>query len=434
MKNAFRSLSNRNYRLYFSGQLVSLVGTWMQIIGQSWLVWKLTGSGLNVGIVTGLQFGPMLIGGAWGGLIADRYPKRRILIITQAAFAVFAGALALVVTTGIVELWMVYALAFLYGTVQVVDMPTRQAFVPEMVAQGDVINAVSLNTAVFNGARLVGPAIAGLVIKNASIGVCFWANSISFAAVIIALLAMRDGELHASGVAPVRGRGQIRAGFRYAMNEPDVLFPLILVAVIGTLGFNFQIVLPMLADVTFHGDAGTYGAMSSIIAIGSVCGAMFAATRHRPSKRLLIGAALALGVTEIALGFAPTLLAAYLILPAIGLAMMLFIPTANSMLQLSSTPEMRGRVLGLFSLLFLGSAPIGGPLVGWMSEVWSPRAALYVGGAATMGVAVVVGGILRSRHRAETAWSEAHFEEIPATGIVEPVAVGESRKPLRTLS
>jgi predicted MFS family arabinose efflux permease len=273
---------------------------------------------------------------------------------------------------------------------------------------------------------LVGPAVAGIVIAKASIGICFWANSISFAAVIIALVLMRENEFHASGATPVTGRGQIRAGLRYATQEPNVLFPLILVAVIGTLGFNFQIVLPMLADVTFHGNEQTYGAMSSVIAIGSVCGAMFSATRRRPSKRLLIGAAIALGVTEIALGFAPNLTAAYLTLPAIGLATMLFIPTANSTLQLSSIPEMRGRVLGLFSLLFLGSTPIGGPLVGWISQAWTPRAALFVGGAASIAVGLVVGAIMLSRQRAERALVEAELAQIPAAAIAEPAVAGET--------
>ena len=401
MSNAFRALRTRNYRLYFSGQLVSLIGTWMQIIGQSWLVLKLTGSGLDVGIVNALQFSPMLLAGAWGGLVADRHPKRRILITTQTAFAISAAALALLVTGGWVRLWMVYALAFVYGTVQVVDMPTRQAFVSEMVPTGDVMNAVSLNTAVFNGARLVGPAVAGIVIAKASIGICFWVNSISFVAVIIALFVMREHDLYDSGARPATGRGQIRAGLRYVAHEPDLLFPLLLMAVVGTLGFNFQIVLPLLAKFTFHGNAQTYGTMSSVIAIGSLGGAMFAATRQRPTKKLLVVSAFAFGLTELVTAFVPTLTTAYAALPLVGLATIIFISTANTTLQLSASPQMRGRVLGLFSLVLLGSTPVGGPFLGWVSQKWSPRAALGVGGIASMVAAVVIGSILLAHRRRE---------------------------------
>lgn len=416
MSNAFRALRTRNYRLYFSGQLVSLVGTWMQIIGQSWLVLKLTGSGLDVGIVNALQFSPMLLAGVWGGLIADRYPKRRILLTTQTAFAVSAAALALLVTGGWVRLWMVYALAFVYGTVQVVDMPTRQAFVSEMVPTGDVMNAVSLNTAVFNGARLVGPAVAGIIIARTSIGVCFWANSISFVAVIIALYVMREDDLYDSGARPATGPGQIRAALRYVRHEPDLLYPLILMAVVGTLGFNFQIVLPLLAKFTFHGNAQTYGTMSSVIATGSLVGAMVAATRTRPTKRLLIAATIAFGVAELGTSFVPSLPIAYLAFPFVGLATILFISTANTTLQLSASPAMRGRVLGLFSLVLLGSTPVGGPLLGWVSQRWSPRAALGIGGVASIIAGIVIGAVLLTRHR-----REAFVDAVP-----EPIVDAEA--------
>jgi MFS family permease len=416
MSNAFRALRTRNYRLFFSGQLVSLIGTWMQIIGQSWLVLRITGSGLDVGIVNALQFAPMLVAGAYGGLVADRFPKRRTLIATQATFAVVAASLAIVVTGGWVKLWMVYAIAFVYGCVQVVDMPTRQAFVSEMVPNGDVMNAVSLNTAVFNGARLVGPAVAGVVIAKLSIGICFWVNSVSFVAVIIALMLMRESDLYDSGARPATGRGQIRAGLRYVAREPALLYPLILLTVIGTLGLNFQIVLPLLAKFTFHGDATTYGTMSSVIAIGSLAGAMFAATRAHPTKRLLVVSAFAFGATELATAFVPTLLTAYLALPLVGLATIIFIATSNSILQITASPRMRGRVLGLFSLVLLGSTPIGAPLLGWISEKWSPRAALGLGGIAGMAAAVVVGAILLSRSRREPDVA-APVEPIPVDSL-----------------
>lgn len=416
MSKAFRALRTRNYRLYFSGQLVSLIGTWMQIVGQSWLVLKLTGSGLDVGVVNALQFTPMLVAGAYGGLVADRYPKRRTLITTQTLFAVSAAVLALLVSGGWVRLWMVYAVAFAYGSVQVVDMPTRQAFVSEMVPQGDVMNAVSLNTAVFNSARLVGPAVAGVVIAHVGMAVCFWSNAVSFVAVIIALFMMRDRDLFDSGARPVRGRGQIRAGLQHVRQNPDLLYPLILMTIIGTLGFNFQIVLPLFADFTFHRGAQTYGTMSSVIAIGSLAGALFAATRTHPTKKLLLISAMAFGITELGIGFVPTLGIAYLTLPLVGLATILFISTANTTLQLTASPEMRGRVLALFALVFLGSTPIGGPLVGWISERWSPRAAFGVGGVASIAATIVIGAIVLTRHRRERA-PVAPEEIIPA----EPV-------------
>ena len=415
MSNVYRALRTRNYRLYFGGQLVSLIGTWMQIVGQSWLVLKMTGSGLDVGIVNALQFTPMLFAGAWGGLIADRYPKRRILITTQSLFAVSAAALALLVTGGWARLWMVYALAFAYGAVQVVDMPTRQAFVSEMVPMGDVMNAVSLNTAVFNGARLVGPAVAGVLITRVGLGWCFWVNAVSFVAVIIALSVMREDDLFDSGARPATGRGQIRAGLRYVRHEPDLLYPLLLMAVVGTLGFNFQVVLPLLAKFTFHGNAQTYGTMSSVIAAGSLVGAFFAATRSRPTKRLLIVSTMIFGAMELVASFAPTLGTAYLALPFVGLATIIFITAANTTLQLGATPEMRGRVLGLFSIVLLGSTPIGGPLLGWVSQQWSPRAALGLGGIASMIAAVVIGAILLVRHRRERE-PDALSDELIAAG------------------
>lgn len=424
MSNAFRALRTRNYRLYFGGQLVSLVGTWMQIIGQSWLVLKLTGSGLDVGIVNALQFTPMLVAGPWGGLVADRYNKRRILIATQTLFAISAAALALLVTGGWVKLWMVYALAFAYGSVQVVDMPTRQAFVSEMVPMGDVMSAVSLNTAVFNGARLVGPAVAGIVIAKSSIGMCFWVNAISFVAVIFALFVMRERDLYDSGARPATGRGQIRAGLRYALREPEILLPLLLITVVGTLGFNFQVVLPLFAKFTFHGGAQTYGTMSSVIATGSLVGALFVATRAHPTKKLLIIAAFGFGVAELGIAFVPTLFTAYLTLPVVGLGTIVFISTGNTWLQLTSAPEMRGRVLALFGLVFLGSTPIGGPLVGWVSQRWSPRAALGLGGVASIVAAIVIGAVVLARQRREQL--HAPDPELVAAGEMVAVEAGEA--------
>lgn len=400
MKNAFRALRTRNYRLFFTGQLISLFGTWMQIIGQSWLVLKLSGSGVAVGVATALQFGPTLVLGVWGGLIADRLNKRRILLLTQTLFLFEALALATLTASGLIELWMVYGFALLYGLIQVIDVPARQAFVSEMVPEDDVMNAVSLNSAVFNVARTVGSAAAGIVIATVSIAACFFVNGISFIGVLIALWLMKENELRRT--VPVgKEKGQIRAGFTYVRSEPDVLLPIILVGIVSTLGLNFQIVLPLLARFTFHGDATTFGNLTAVMAIGSLIGAMYAATRKKPTRRLLVGSAIAFGALELAASFAPSLMSAYFGLFLVGTAGFLFIVVANSTVQLSSAPEMRGRAMALFFLVLLGSTPFGGPLLGWISETWSPRVALGIGGAASLGAALIMGAVLARRRRIE---------------------------------
>jgi predicted MFS family arabinose efflux permease len=413
VRHAFRALRTRNYRLYFGGQLVSLVGTWMHIVAQSWLVLRLSGSGFAVGIATALQFGPMLVGGVWGGLIADRLPKRRILLVTQSLFAVEALALGVLVASGSIELWMVYGFALAYGVIQVVDVPARQSFVPEMVGDDDVMNAVSLNSAVFNAARMAGPAIAGVMIAGVSIAVCFFANAASFVTVLGALALMREKELRIHPERAQKGRGQIRAGLRYVASDPDLLLPILLMGVVSTLGLNFQIVLPVLARFTFNGDAKTFGALSAVFAFGSLIGSMYAATRRKPSRKLLVGTALAFGALEIVAALAPTLQTAYIALPLVGVAGMLFIATANSTLQLKASPIMRGRVLALFSLVLLGSTPIGGPVIGWISQEFSPRAALAVGGAATLMATTVIGAYLLGRQRGEAAATRAYEAPLP---------------------
>ena len=399
MRNAFRALRTRNYRLYFSGMVVSNVGTWMQIIANGWLVLQLSDSGVAVGIATAMQFGPMLVAGAWGGLIADRFPKRRLLLVTQSLFIVQAVTLGVLTATGSARLWMVYALTFLYGCVQVVDVPTRQAFVPEMVSDDNVVNAVGLNSAVFNASRMIGPAVAGLLIANVSIALCYFANAVSFLAVLIAMVLMRPAELRAATHEAPSGKGQIRAGVRYAASHPELLVSIVLMGIVGTFGLNFQTVMPLLAKHTFGGAATTYGALSAVMAFGSVAGAMYMATRRHSSTKLLIGAALAFGVVETIAAFAPSLGAAYVILPFVGLFGMLFISASNSLIQLTSTPEMRGRVIALWSLVFLGSTPIGGPLIGWICEAISPRAGFFVGGITSIAAGLVVGPLLMRRAR-----------------------------------
>jgi MFS family permease len=358
----------------------------MQTTAQSWLVLELTSratAGSALGLMIALQFLPMLLFGMWGGVIADRLDKRRTLIWTQASAAVLAVALWLIVLTGVTELWMIYVLAFLLGVVTVFDNPARQAFVIEMVGSDDVVNAVGLNSAVFNGARLIGPAVAGILIHAIGISPSFLLNAISFVPVIAALAAMRTSEL--TRVTPVpRSRGQVREGLRYVWHTPVLRSTLLLVTVVATFGFNQIIVLPLLAKYVFHGGAGLYGAMFAALAAGGFVGGLAAASRARPSRAMLIGSAAGFSVVAILVSLAPNALLAMVGLVPMGVLSMTFIATANSTLQLTTRSEMRGRVMALYALVFLGSTPIGGPIIGWISQEWGARAGLLVGGVLSL--------------------------------------------------
>jgi len=380
----FRSLRIRNYRLFFFGQLVSVTGTWMQTVAQSWLVLNITGSGLALGVTVALQFLPMLLFGMWGGLIADRGDKRRLLLGTQVASGLLAAVLWALVATSTVELWMVYVLAFLLGIVTMIDMPTRQSFVIEMVGPEEVPNAVGLNSAMFNTGRLLGPAAAGLLIATVGIAPAFLANAVSFVAVIAALLAMRPDELHLR-----RRRGDVRAGLHYVWDDPTLRSTLLLVSVLGMFGFNFAVVLPLLARFTFAGGAGLYSIFTSLTAAGSLAGALYAASRIEPTRRRLVSSALAFGVLLVLAAASPGPVVAGIVLAAVGVAVMLFLATANTMLQLNSEPAMRGRVMALYGLVFLGSTPLGGPLLGWISGRWGARTGLGLGGVLSVVAALV---------------------------------------------
>jgi MFS family permease len=394
----FRSLRIRNYRLFFFGQLVSVTGTWMQTVAQSWLVLSMTQSGLDLGITVALQFLPMLLFGMWGGLLADRSDKRRLLLGTQVASGVLAGILWALVATGSVELWMVYVLAFLLGVVTMIDMPTRQSFVIEMVGPDEVPNAVGLNSAMFNTGRLLGPAAAGVMIASLGIAPAFLANALSYIAVVAALLAMRPDELFRREPAE-RKRGEVRAGLRYVWDNPTLRSTLFLVSVLGLFGFNFVVVLPLLARFTFGGGAGLYGVFTSAMAGGSLAGALYAASRVEPTRRLLVGSALAFGILTLLAAAAPNAVIAGVLLTAVGLAVMLFLATANTTLQLNSEPAMRGRVMALYGLVFLGSTPVGGPLLGWISEHWGARFGLGLGGALSLLAALSALSSVRSGRR-----------------------------------
>jgi MFS family permease len=400
LRTTFGSLSIRNYRLFFTGQLISVAGTWMQSIAQMWLVLKLTGSGVDLGITAALQFVPTLLFVSWGGLVADRSDKRKLLVFTQSAAGAVALLLAAVTLAGVVQLWMVFALAFALGCVTALDNPTRQSFVTEMVGPRHVANAVSLNSAVFTSARMIGPAAAGLLIAVVGTGWCFLYNGLSYFAVVAALMLMRPEELHRS--APLaRAPGQIAEGMRYVWARPELRLPLLLMLVVGTLAFNFSVVLPLMAHYTFDSGATTFGAMMSVMGLGAFTGALATAGRAMPTHLQLIAAGLALGVLMLAAAAMPTLPLEMVVLVPLGTAMVLFQATANSLLQLLSDPSFRGRVMALYVMVFVGTTPIGGPLVGWISEQFGPRAGFVVGGAATLlaGIASLLILVRRQRQR-----------------------------------
>jgi MFS family permease len=401
----FRSLRIRNYKLYFIGMLVSTVGTWMQSVAQSWLVLKISGSSAAVGFTVALQFVPILVGGAWSGVLADRVDKRKLLIGTQTAAGVLAGALGLVVVFGVVQLWHIFILAFGLGVVTALDNPARRALSVEMVGKEHVSNAVSLSSAMFTGARVIGPAIAGILIAGVGIAWCFFANSISYLAAIAAFMLMRPDEFHAAERIP-RHKGQLMDGLRYAWRTPELRMPLLMVAVIGTLSYNFQVVLPALARYTFNGDAGTFGLMYSLMSIGSVLGALYVAHRTHATERVLILSAAAFGALLLVAAAVPSLSLEILVLMLVGAAGVMFVSTANGLLQQHADPQMQGRVMALYSVAFLGSTPIGSPIVGWIDDVFNPRAGLVLGGIAALVTALVVIAGLRTRSRVNAAQPE----------------------------
>jgi MFS family permease len=368
MTATFRSLRVRNFRLFIVGLMVSASGTWMQGVAAPWLVLQLTGSGVALGIDTALQFLPILLIGAWGGVIADRFDNRRVLVWTQIAFAIPALALWILDATGVVQVWMVYALSFLSGLATAIDMPTRQSFYLEMVGPDDLTNAMSLTTATFTGMRMVGPVLAGLLIPFLGTAPIFLINGISYLAVVFALLAMRPSELHARPRTP-RAPGQIREGIRYVWETPELRLPMLTMASVFLFAFNFTVLIPLLAVRELGGGAGTFGVLLGVFGIGSLAGALFMAARAtRPNPRRLCILAVVLGVVTFALAFAPNLAVAAVIIAPLGFAGIAFAITGNSTLQLTSAPDRRGRVMALYTVIFLGSTPIGAPLAGWIGQ------------------------------------------------------------------
>ncbi|QHA05398.1 MFS transporter [Streptomyces broussonetiae] len=412
----FSSLKVRNYRLFFIGQVVSNTGTWMQRIAQDWLVLSLTGSSAAVGITTALQFLPMLLFGLYGGVLVDRLPKRPTLLVTQSAMALSGLALAALTLTGHVQVWHVYLAAFAVGLATVVDNPARQSFVSEMVGPEQLQNAVSLNSANFQSARLVGPAVAGLMITGVGTGWAFLANGLSFAAPITGLLLMRARELHAVQRAP-RGKGQLREGLQYVAGRPELIWPIVLVGFIGTFGFNFPVWLSAYAEHIFHAGAGGYSLFNTLMAVGSLVGALLAARRGTARLRILIAAALAFGALEIVAALAPSYGLFALLMVPIGIFGLTVNVTANTAVQMATDPAMRGRVMALFMMVFMGGTPLGAPVVGWITDTYGARVGFALGGIVSAAAAGVIGLVLTriGGLRLSVGWYHGHprFRFVP---------------------
>ncbi len=378
----FRALSVRNYRLYASGQVVSNTGTWMARVTQDWLVYHILthDNSFALGVVTALQFLPALAFGMYGGMLGDRYPKRLVLTITQSAMAVMSLLSGILIVTHTMRLSTICVIALLFGIASALDMPVRQAFVIEMVGRDVLQNAVSLNSAAFNLSRMIGPAIAGVLIEAFGAAPGFFLNGVSYVAVLLSMYAMTKADLHTAPLV-ARTRGQLREALSYVRNRPELLLPVMLMGFIGTFGFNFQITNALIAQGVFHRGAGSYGLLSTAQAVGALVGALIAARRRqRPRARLLITAALIFSALVTVSGFAPSYVLFMLLLLPIGGAGILLATSCNSMLQLSAAPEIQGRVMALYTTVFVGCAPFGSLLVGWLGGVFDPRWALFAGG------------------------------------------------------
>jgi MFS family permease len=425
LRHPFQSLAVPNYRRYFVGQVISISGNWMQTVGEMWLVLRLTNSATAVGLTAALQFTPMLFAGAWGGLLADRLSKRRLLAYTQSLMALPALTLWLLTTTGHVTLLVVYALVFVRGAVNAVDNPARQAFVMELVGRERVVNAVSLNSLIVQSARIIGPALAGIVIASAGIAPCFLLNSLSFGAMLIALWRIDPHELQPTRRSP-RERGQLRDAIAHVRDTPELRVPLVVMSVVGTLSFNFQVILPLMARFAFGGGAATYAALTTAMAVGAVGGALAVGARRRIKPALLAAAALAFGGFSLAAAGAPTLATELVVLAGVGAASVTFSAGMNSSLQLAAAPEMRGRVMALYSVVFLGSTPIGAPITGWLAGAMGPRGPLVLAGIAALAGGVVLWAGLIRRPVAAPSAQPGRAVAAPSAQPASPAAVAAS--------
>ncbi|ADH69572.1 MFS transporter [Nocardiopsis dassonvillei] len=427
----FRSLANRNYRLYALGQLLSNPGTWMQRIAQDWLVLQLSGgSGIALGMTTALQFLPLLLFGLWGGALVDRLDKRRLLVCTQAAMGVLAVGLGILATAGAAQVWHVYLFAFGLGLITVLDNPGRQAFVPEMVEREHLSNAIALNSASFQLGRVTGPAVAGLLIAVIGSGPVFLINGASFGFTILALMMIRTSELNpAERVA--RGKGQIREGLRYIGGRRDLVLLLVLAAATQFFGANSQNQIALMVNNVFEAGADAFGVAAAFLAVGALAGALLAARRDRPRLRLVLIGSLAFGALQVVAGLMPGYVPFVLVLVPMGVAFMTYVTTLNATFQLSVDPRMRGRVMSMFLLVFMGVAPIGAPVVGLLADTFGPETSLVIGGAVTLVVVAVISALLfrakgvrprdvlpgrRPSSDAETAEEATAEEETAETG------------------
>jgi MFS family permease len=413
----FAALANRNFRKFFYGQAVSMIGTWMQSVAQSWLVFELTHSGTALGWAIALQTIPVLFGAPYAGLIADRLDKRKILIGTQSVMGVLALILGLLAVTHSAQLWVVFLLAFLLGCANAVDNPTRQSFVLEMVGPKDLRNAVTLNAVLVNGARAVGPAVAGTLIATAGVGICFLINAGTFVAVLFALSTLDVSKLQPSPPA-TRSKGQLREGLAYVRHTSSLLVPLGMMALVGMLAYEFQVVLPVVASHSYGGGAQAYGFLTAGMGVGAVIGGLGVARRGYSGTVPLIVASTVFGVVILLAAAAPNLVVACIAMLLVGAGSVGFLAIGNSTLQLAASPQMRGRVMALWAVAFLGSTPIGGPIAGYVSEHFGGRAGLVMGGVACL-VAAGGGWLVNRRMNAR---AELQAQDLAVKPADTPVA------------
>jgi MFS family permease len=416
VRRSFSSLAIPNYRRYFSGQSISVAGTWMQWVAEAWLVLKLTGSGTAVGVSTGLQFFGLLVFGAYGGVLADRYDKRKILMTTQPLMALLALLLFVLTATHVVTVAMVFGTVLLRGCVTAFDNPARQSFVSELVGSAQVVNAVSLNSVMVSSARIVGPALAAVVIATLGVAPCFLFNAATFVVMLFVLSRLDVSQLHRSARA-ARAKGQIRQALSIVRSRSELWVPLSMMAVVGTFAYNFPVLLPLFAKFVWHGNATTYAVLTGTMALGSVFGGLVSAHRGRVSPKLLVAASAGFGTFILLTAAAPTEQVQLLLLLPTGVMSMTFMAACNSSLQLAAEGPLRGRVMALFGIVFLGSTPIGAPIVGWVSEVASPRWGMAIGGIAALATAAGAAYAFRATRHLRDKPAEA-----PAQ-VAEPVGV-----------
>jgi MFS family permease len=409
--DTFAALANPNYRLYFGGQAISLIGTWMQTIAQSYLVFTLTHSATDVGYVVALQTIPVLLLGPYGGVIADRVDKRKLMVALQTMMGLLALTLGVLTVTGVVTVWMIGILAFLLGLNNTFENPARQAFVLEMVGPEHLRNAVTLNSVLVNAARAIGPAIAGILIAVAGSGVCFLVNAVSFVAVVTSLMRMDVSALSPS-TPTVRARGQLLEGLRYVRGEVSLAVPLVMMAIVGCLAYEFQVSLPVMASRAFNGGSETYGFITASMGVGAVIGGLWAAGHGKPGLLPMVRTSALFGVAIAVAAVAPDLWLELVALAAVGAASVTFLSKGNTTLQLGAAPQMRGRVMALWSVAFLGSTPIGGPLIGAIAQHAGPRWGLGLGAVACF-VAALLGLLVVRRIRRTKAVELPVPEELP---------------------